>query len=486
MAALSGLALVLCLCLCLGAAPPGASPAFAAAAGASANADVVGNAGSGSVLQALLESQYSEWMELVEQAAMLHPLEELVGSGRKLTIFAPQNHQLQPKIKSFLLKPSNAIALKRVVQYHVLSERVTASEWPTASFTTLASEAVWLSTQGPILMAGDVAVAAPDAIIRPDGVVHGVEEMLIPNSVMQEYVAHTTRKMATPLPTGAPGLDTRRAQLLEKQFSAVEAKLVVAAASPSLPPALALAPSIAPAPGPAMGPSTAPWLGFGDDEVTTFISAMLRFGGYSEFAGLLVDLTSLGSEISKLVNMGYKLTILAPDDKAWSGALTEEHLSSQTALEDILHYHIITEYQTEESLYSTLRRMGKTHFSTLRVPHKLAAHEVDGQVVFGEGDDAAGVFDHDIFADGRLSVQGIDRVMIPAELKATLPSDTTVSPPAPKVVKAKARNLVEQTLQLPGSSSATVNAGPGSSANGATVCLALAAGAAVLVNLLAL
>ncbi|KAG6541289.1 hypothetical protein Mapa_017342 [Marchantia paleacea] len=479
MAALLGLAFVLCLCL----AAPGASPSFAAAAVATSNADVVGNAGSGSVLQALLESQYSEWMELVEQAAMLHPLEQLVGSGSKLTIFAPQNHQLQPKIKSFLLKPSNAIALKRVVQYHVLSERVTSSEWPTASFTTLASEAVSLSAQGPILFAGDVAVSAPDAIIRPDGVVHGVEEMLIPNSVMQEYVAHTTRKMATPLPTGAPGLDTRRAQLLEKQYSAVEAKLVVAAASPSLPPALA--PSIAPAPGPAMGPSTAPWLGFGDDEVTTFISAMLRFGGYTEFAGLLVDLTSLGSEISKLVNMGYKLTILAPDDKAWSGALTEEQLSSQTALEDILHYHIITEYQTEESLYSTLRRMGKTHFSTLRVPHKLSAHEVDGQVVFGEGDDAAGVFDHDIFADGRLSVQGIDRVMIPAEHKTSQPTETTESPPAPKVVKKNARNLFEM-LQLPGSSSATVNAGPGSLAKGTTVYSALAACVVVVVNLLAL
>ncbi|KAL3690670.1 hypothetical protein R1sor_004321 [Riccia sorocarpa] len=434
-------------------------------------ADNVRVESSGSILEALLESHYSEWMELVELATMLQPLEELVASGEKLTIFAPQNHQLSAEIKSFLLRPSNAVTLKRVVQHHVLSERVTAAEWRAATFSTLGSDSISLRVQDNVLYAGDVTVATPDSLVREDGVVHGVEEILLPNSVMKEFVAYSTSKTNTPLPTGAPGLDNRRAQLLEQQYSKLEAKLPtlynnITVSPPPLAPSLAapvLAPSIAPAP----GPSATFYLGIGEDEVTTFIQALLQFGGYTEFAGLLVDLTSLGQQISKLVNMGYRLTILAPDDKAWFNALTDEQISSQTALEDILHYHIITEYQTEESLYSTLRRTGKSSFATLKVPHKLVAREVDGMVVFGEGHNGAGVYDPYIFGDDRLSVLGIDKVLVPSDEKTEDPEEQTESPPSPKrtdrhLIESETETEVEseiQTLKLPTESS-TPNAGP--------------------------
>ncbi|KAL2623502.1 hypothetical protein R1flu_003707 [Riccia fluitans] len=483
MAALWGLAFLVSLC--------------AAAPASFVVADNVGVGGS--VLEALLESQYSEWMELVEQAVMLQPLEDLVASGKKLTIFAPQNHQLSAEMKTFLLRPSNALALKLVVQHHVLLERVTSADWRAATFTTLGSDSIPLSAQDGVLYAGDVAVVSRDSIVRQDGVVHGVEELLLPNSVMQDFVTYSTSRMDTPLPTGAPGLENRRAQLLEKQYSRLEAKVPsfysnVISSAPSHAPshAPALAPSIAPAPGPSAGL----YLGIGEDEVTTFIQALLQFGGYTEFAGLLVDLTSLGQQISKLVNMGYRLTILAPDDKAWSNALTDEQVSSQAALEEILHYHIITEYQTEESLYSTLRRTGKSHFATLRVPHKLVAREVDGLVVFGEGEQAASVYDLNIFGDGRLSVLGIDKVLVPSEKKTEDPEEHTESPPAPKKTD---RHLIEietetdmeteteiQTLQLPTESSSTTNAGPEKVIGVSTKIAAAAACVVAAVNCLLL
>ncbi|CAM6127032.1 unnamed protein product [Calypogeia fissa] len=416
-------------------------------------ASEVSNDDSGSVLQALLESHYSEWMELVERAQMLHPLEQLVGSGDKLTIFAPQNHQMQPDIKAFLLKPPNAHLLKKMVQFHVLPRRVTVSQWRSTSMKSLSGDSVTLrseTTDGNVkLFVGEAEIVAPEIIACGDGVVHGVDQIILPMSVQQAYVAFTTRHLATPLPTGAPALDTRRIILagerepLNTAARVVKAKIPVAAApAPSIvtAPSPFLAP--APAPGPALGPSSAPYFfgfGFGEKEVTTFVMALTSFGGYSEFAGLLVDLTSVGSEISRMINMGNRLTVLAPDDNAWKEAnLTPDQLSSPTELEHILRYHILTEYQTEESLYTTLRRRGKTSFNTMHEQLALSAHEMDGLVVFGENDMHCGVFDRDIYADGMISVQGVDKVLIPP--KETEPTKSTDS---------KYPRSVLEMLQLP-------------------------------------
>ncbi|KAJ7521101.1 hypothetical protein O6H91_19G037800 [Diphasiastrum complanatum] len=79
----------------------------------------------------------------------------------------------------------------------------------------------------------------------------------------------------------------------------------------------------------------------------------------------------------------------------------------------MLMYHVLSEYQTEESLYNVVRRSGKAIYSTLRLPHKLTAVEAEGTVQFGTGKGAATVYDPDIFADGRVSVQGINAVLIP-------------------------------------------------------------------------
>jgi hypothetical protein len=78
-----------------------------------------------------------------------------------------------------------------------------------------------------------------------------------------------------------------------------------------------------------------------------------------------------------------------------------------------LYYHMIPEYQTEESMYNAVRRFGKVRYDTLRLPHKVVAREADGSVKFGTGEKSAYLFDPDIYTDGRISVQGIDAVLFP-------------------------------------------------------------------------
>lgn len=72
-------------------------------------------------------------------------------------------------------------------------------------------------------------------------------------------------------------------------------------------------------------------------------------------ADILVNLTSLATEMGRLVSEGYVVTVLAPNDEAIMAKLTTEQLSEPGAPEQIMYYHIIPEYQTEESMYNAVR-----------------------------------------------------------------------------------------------------------------------------------
>jgi hypothetical protein len=74
-------------------------------------------------------------------------------------------------------------------------------------------------------------------------------------------------------------------------------------------------------------------------------------------------------------------------------------------------------------MYNAVRRLGKQTYSTLLHPRKLLARESDGTVLFGEGENSAHIYDHDIYVDGRLSIQGISKVLIP-------PPDTPAPSPS--------------------------------------------------------
>lgn len=379
-----------------------------------------GQINSNSVLVALLDSHYTELAELVEKALLLQTLEETVGK-HNITVFAPRNEALErdldPEFKRFLLEPGNLKSLQKLLMFHIIPTRIGSDEWPsrndsTLKHRTLSNDHLNLARQGESGTDRTVdraKVIHPDSVTRPDGVIHGIERLLIPQSVQNDFNnRRSLRSISAVKPEGAPEVDPRTHRL----------KKPAPPANPGSPPALPIYDALAP--GPSLAPAPAPGPGGphhhfnGHAQVKDFIHTLLHYGGYNEMADILVNLTSLATEMGRLVSEGYVLTVLAPNDEAMA-KLTTDQLSEPGAPEQIMYYHLIPEYQTEESMYNAVRRFGKVKYDTLHLPHKVVAQEADGSVKFGQGDGSAYLFDPDIYTDGRISVQGIDGVLFPPE-----------------------------------------------------------------------
>lgn len=393
---------------------------------------------SNSVLVALLDSHYTELAELVEKALLLQTLERAVGD-HNITIFAPRNEALErdldPEFKRFLLEPRNLKSLQTLLMFHIVPGRVNSSHWPSPGsdplhVATLAGSdrrVRFERRESGERTVDSAAIVRPDDIVRADGLIHGVERMLIPRSVQEDFNRRRSlRSIEAVLPEGAPEVDPRTNRLKKP------AAPVPVGAPPVLPIYNALAPGPSLAPAPAPGPGGPHGHFDGMAQVKDFIHTLLHYGGYNEMADILVNLTSLATEMGRLVSEGYVITVLAPNDEAMA-KLTTDQLSEPGAPEQIVYYHIIPEYQTEESMYNAVRRFGKVRYDTLRLPHKVEAREADGSVRFGAGDSSAYLFDPDIYTDGRISVQGIDSVLFPeTEEEAEKKAGTSVKVAAAK------------------------------------------------------
>ncbi|KAH9322616.1 hypothetical protein KI387_017255, partial [Taxus chinensis] len=382
---------------------------------------------SNSVLVALLDSHYTELAELVEKALLLQPLEEVVGSSN-ITIFAPQNavleRKLDPEFKQFLHEPGNLKSLQKLLKFHVVPRRIVAEQWGNKTHRALSKDGLRLSMNGDKMSVDLASISHPNAVIRPDGVIHGIDRMLIPKSVQDDFNQWRSGVSLAVMPQGAPVVDPRNIKSSKTASHKADFTPVH-----SIYYAMAPGPSLAPAPAP--GPSTGHHWFDGESQVKDFIHTLVHYGGYNEMADILVNLTSMATEMAKLVSEGYRITVLAPNDEAM-GKLTTDQLSEPGAPEQIMYYHIIPEYQTEESMYNGVRRFGKIKYDTLRIPLKITAKEADGTVLFGEGEQSAHLYDHDIYVDGRISVQGIDKVLFPLE----------------ETLKTKGRKLVEQQEEV--------------------------------------
>nr|GEY65598.1 hypothetical protein [Tanacetum cinerariifolium] len=149
---------------------------------------------SNSVLVALLDSHYTELSELVEKALLLQTLEQTV-SFHNITIFAPSNEalerQLDPEFKRFLLEPGNLKSLQSLLLYHIIPGRVGSSDWSGLHKTLLADDG--MDNHLPLTMVssekvvGSARVTRPDDLIRPDGLIHGIERLLVPRSVQEDF-----------------------------------------------------------------------------------------------------------------------------------------------------------------------------------------------------------------------------------------------------------------------------------------------------------
>ncbi|KAL8233265.1 hypothetical protein R6Q57_003043 [Mikania cordata] len=351
---------------------------------------------SNSVLVALLDSGYTKLSELTLEKAV---------TNHNITIFAPINEALEreihPEFKRLLLEPRNLPSLQTLLLHHIISSRLGRTEWPeNTRHTTLSSEPLHLSSLDSVKLAGNAEVVHLDDVFRPDGIIHGINQLLIPKSVQQDFNnRRSLRAISAVKPEGAPEVDPRTNRLCQFQLVHHRSFLFTTTWLPSLtakPPLVGHAPC-----------------GMG-------------MVAYNELADILVNLTNLATEMGKLVSEGYVLTVLAPNDEAMA-KLTVDQLAEPGAPERIMYYHILPEYQTEESMYNAVRRFGKIRYDTLHVPHKVVAQEADGSMKFGDdNDESAYLFDPNIYTDSRISVQGIDGVLFPASEKTTSKMSETV------------------------------------------------------------
>ncbi|KAL0333558.1 UNVERIFIED_CONTAM: Fasciclin-like arabinogalactan protein 17 [Sesamum angustifolium] len=340
------------------------------------NSGGAGQINSNSVLVALLDSHYTELSELVEKALLLQTLEEAV-SKHNITIFCSRNEALErdldPEFKRFLLEPGNLKSLQNLLLFHMIPTRIESREWPVGV------------TKKPVHHTS-LCPDANDEKIQ----LHEKKGERIVGIAKAELEGHLRRSAG-----GAPEVDPRTHRLKKP------APPVPVGAPPVLPVFDALAPGPSLAPAPAPGPGGPHHHFDGESQVKDFIQTLLHYGGYNEMADILVNLTSLATEMGRLVSEGYVLTVLAPNDEAMA-KLTTDQLSEPGAPEQII------------------------------LPHKVVAEEADGSVKFGQGEGSAYLFDPDIYTDGRISVQGIDGVLFPLEeIKApkTAPVAKIVSKP---------------------------------------------------------
>lgn len=398
---------------------------------------------SNSILVALLDSHYTELSELVEKALLLQTLEEAV-SKHNITIFAPKNEALErdldPEFKRFLLEPGNLKSLQNLLLFHMIPTRIVSKNWPArgrvhSTLYTGEENVLQISEKKTEKSVSSAKIIKQDDIVKPDGIIHGIERVLIPKSVQQDFNnRRSLRSISAVIPEGAPEVDPRTHRL-KKPVA------VPAGAPPVLPVYDALAPGPSLAPAPAPGPGGPHHHFDGESQVKDFIQTLLHYGGYNELADILVNLTSLATEMGKLVSEGYVLTVLAPNDEAMA-KLTTDQLSEPGAPEQIMYYHLIPEYQTEESMYNSVRRFGKINYDTLRLPHKVVAEEADGSVKFGQGEGSAYLVDPDIYTDGRISVQGVDGVLFPLEEIKAAP----IAAPVAKVVSKPRRGKLMEVV----------------------------------------
>lgn len=62
-----------------------------------------------------------------------------------------------------------------------------------------------------------------------------------------------------------------------------------------------------------------------------------------------------------------------------------------------------------------MRKFVEVKYDTHRVPRKKVTQEENGTVMFLHGWITAHLYDHDIYVDGRIFVNGIDKVLFPPE-----------------------------------------------------------------------
>eukprot|EP00475_Leptophrys_vorax_P045163 TRINITY_DN9299_c0_g1_i1.p1 TRINITY_DN9299_c0_g1~~TRINITY_DN9299_c0_g1_i1.p1 ORF type:complete len:233 (-),score=8.86 TRINITY_DN9299_c0_g1_i1:520-1218(-) len=127
----------------------------------------------------------SGFVKLMEQADLLDEIQAKVDNG-EVTMFVPSDdalmYKLSPALLAYLKAPVNKDILRKVLLFHVLTERISAFKWDGAH-PTLEGSAANLRMDALAFYVSNVAVKQYNAVINQDAVVHTIRGLMIPSSL---------------------------------------------------------------------------------------------------------------------------------------------------------------------------------------------------------------------------------------------------------------------------------------------------------------
>mmetsp|Transcript_5008 Transcript_5008/g.12561 ORF Transcript_5008/g.12561 Transcript_5008/m.12561 type:complete len:437 (+) Transcript_5008:79-1389(+) len=118
---------------------------------------------------------------LVEAVKAADLVDALSGEG-PFTVFAPTNEAfaaLPTGTLDYLLQPENAEQLTDILKYHVIADNADAASLSNGKLKTLSGESVMVDVSAGSVMVNGAEVTMPD-IISSNGIIHGIETVLIP------------------------------------------------------------------------------------------------------------------------------------------------------------------------------------------------------------------------------------------------------------------------------------------------------------------
>jgi uncharacterized surface protein with fasciclin (FAS1) repeats len=144
------------------------------------------------VENAVNSADHTTLVAAVKAAGLVDTLE---GSG-PFTVFAPTNEafaKLPAGTVDSLLKPENKATLTKVLTYHVVSGRLSASDIKkqikagngTAELTTVEGGKLWASLDGNHIVLkdekGGMALVTIPNVFQSNGVIHVIDSVVLPN-----------------------------------------------------------------------------------------------------------------------------------------------------------------------------------------------------------------------------------------------------------------------------------------------------------------
>lgn len=137
------------------------------------------SAGDESVAQVV---EGNESFSTLSQAIDAAGLQETLNEPGPYTIFAPTDEAfaaLPPETLDQLLQPENQELLRQILSYHVVPGSVTSPSITPGQVDTVSGEAVTVENAAGEITVDGAQVVEPD-IIASNGVVHGIDQVLLP------------------------------------------------------------------------------------------------------------------------------------------------------------------------------------------------------------------------------------------------------------------------------------------------------------------